>query len=215
VIRVDGVTRAFGGGEHVAVEDVTFAVEPGEVVGLLGPNGAGKTTTIRLVLGLLRLHAGSVSITSPLGYLPEHLQPHEGLTPRSYLRFACRTRRLPTALVDDALVDAGVGDLADRPIGRLSKGQRQRVALAQAVLGEPRSIVLDEPTASLDPGQRVEVRSLVRRRAAAGAAVLLSTHLLAEAAAVCDRVVVLAGGRVVAVERPGPDLEQRFLSLTA
>ena len=126
----------------------------------------------------------------------------------------CRLRRIPAGAIPGALRDAGIEDLARRPIGRLSKGQRQRVGLAQAVVGDPRSLVLDEPTASLDPKQVVEVRRLVRQRAAAGAAVLVSTHLLAEAAAMCDRVVVLSAGRVVAVEAPGPDLEQRFLHLT-
>lgn len=209
-IRVDGVARSFGG--HDAVRDVTFSVEAGEVVGLLGPNGAGKTTTILLLLGLLRPQAGSVSVTRPLGYLPEQLLPPEGLTVRGYLRFLARTRRVEG--IDAAMDAAGVADLARRPIGRLSKGQRQRVGLAQAVLGAPRSLVLDEPTASLDPKQVVEVRSLVRRLAGDGCAVLVSTHVLAEAAATCDRVVVLNGGRVVAVEAPGADLEARFLSLT-
>jgi len=212
VIRVDGIVRSFGG--HVAVSDVTFDVAPGEVVGLLGPNGSGKSTTIRVLLGLLRPSAGSVSVTRPIGYLPEALQPYDGLTVRGYLRFACATRRLDRSLIAGAMVDAGVADLERRPIARLSKGQRQRVALAQAVLGAPATLVLDEPTASLDPAQVVEVRALVRRRAAEGTAVLVSTHLLAEAASMCDRVVVLSAGRVVAVEPPGPDLEQRFLQLT-
>jgi ABC-2 type transport system ATP-binding protein len=212
VILAEGLTRSFGG--HDAVEDVTFTVEPGEVVGLLGPNGAGKTTTIRLLLGLLRPHRGKAEIGRPLGYLPEQLQPYDGLSVRGYLRFACRTRRIDLAAIDGAMTDAGVSDLQRRPIGRLSKGQRQRVALAQAVLGAPESIVLDEPTASLDPQQVVDVRTLIRGRADDGAAVLVSTHLLAEAAAVCDRVVVLSGGRVVAIEPPGDDLEQRFLRLT-
>jgi len=212
VIVVDGVARSFGG--HPAVDDVTFDVKPGEVVGLLGPNGAGKTTTIRIALGLLRPNAGRVEVTRPLGYLPENLQPHEGLSVRGYLRFMCRTRELD-ASIDDAMTDAGVADLARRPIGRLSKGQRQRVSLAQAVLGSPETLVLDEPTASLDPKQVVEVRQLVHRRAEAGAAVLLSTHLLGEAASMCDRVVVMNAGRVVAIEVPGPDLEQRFLRLTS
>jgi ABC-2 type transport system ATP-binding protein len=213
VIRVDGVARSFGG--HTVVDGVSFSVESREVVGLLGPNGAGKTTTMRVLLGLLRPTAGAVDVTRPVGYLPEHLQPYDGLTVRGYLRFACATRRLPRTCIEAALEDAGAADLAHRPIGRLSKGQRQRVALAQAVLGEPATLVLDEPTASLDPSQRIDVRSLVRRRADAGAAVLVSTHLLPEAAAMCDRVVVLSAGRVVAVEPPGPDLEQRFLHLTA
>jgi len=212
VIVADGLARSFGG--HEAVTDVSFAVEPGEVVGLLGPNGAGKTTTIRMLLGVLRAQRGTSTVTRPLGYLPEQLLPYDGLTVRSYLRFACRTRRIDTGAIDTALNDAGVDDLERRPIGRLSKGQRQRVALAQALLGEPRTIVLDEPTASLDPRQVKDVRRVIRQRAGDGAAVLVSTHLLAEAKAVCDRVVVLSAGHVVAIEPPGDDLEQRFLNLT-
>ena len=212
MIVADGLARSFGG--HEAVTDVSFAVKPGEVVGLLGPNGAGKTTTIRMLLGVLRAQRGTSRVTRPLGYLPEQLLPYDGLTVRSYLRFACRTRRIDTGAIDTALNDAGVDDLERRPIGRLSKGQRQRVALAQALLGEPRTIVLDEPTASLDPRQVKDVRRVIRQRAGDGAAVLVSTHLLAEAKAVCDRVVVLSAGHVVAIEPPGDDLEQRFLNLT-
>ena len=212
MIVADGLARSFGG--HEAVTDVSFAVKPGEVVGLLGPNGAGKTTTIRMLLGVLRAQRGTSRVTRPLGYLPEQLLPYDGLTVRSYLRFACRTRRIDTGAIDTALNDAGVDDLERRPIGRLSKGQRQRVALAQALLGEPRTIVLDEPTASLDPRQVKDVRRVIRQRAGDGAAVLVSTHLLAEAKAVCDRVVVLSAGHVVAIEAPGDDLEQRFLNLT-
>ena len=212
MIQADGLARSFGG--HEVVRDCSFDVASGEVVGLLGPNGAGKTTTIRMLLGLLRPHRGRVELTRPLGYLPEHLQPYDGLTVRSYLRFCTRTRKLDDHEIGRAMTAAGVLDLERRPIGRLSKGQRQRVGLAQAVLGEPRSLVLDEPTASLDPQQVMEVRGLVRRLADGGAAVLISTHLLAEAAAVCDRVVVLSAGSVVAIEPPGDDLEQRFLRLT-
>ena len=212
MIVADGLARSFGG--HEAVTDVSFAVKPGEVVGLLGPNGAGKTTTIRMLLGVLRAQRGTSRVTRPLGYLPEQLLPYDGLTVRSYLRFACRTRRIDTGAIDTALNDAGVDDVERRPIGRLSKGQRQRVALAQALLGEPRTIVLDEPTASLDPRQVKDVRRVIRQRAGDGAAVLVSTHLLAEAKAVCDRVVVLSAGHVVAIEAPGDDLEQRFLNLT-
>jgi ABC-2 type transport system ATP-binding protein len=168
-----------------------------------------------MLLGLLRPHRGSVELSRPLGYLPEQLLPHDGLSVRGYLRFCARTRRLSREVIAPAMRDAGVADLERRPIGRLSKGQRQRVGIAQALLGSPRSLVLDEPTASLDPKQVTEVRRLVRAAADGGAAVLVSTHLLAEAAAVCDRVVVLSAGTVVAVETPGPDLEQRFLRLTS
>lgn len=212
MIVADGLCRSFGGTE--VVSDVSFEVSGGEIVGLLGPNGAGKTTIIRMLAGLLRAQRGRATTTRPLGYLPEQLQPYEALSVRGYLRFACRTRRIGASAIERAMIDAGVTDLSCRPIGRLSKGQRQRVALAQAVLGEPQSVVLDEPTASLDPQQVTEVRGLLRRLADRSAAVLVSTHLLSQAAAVCDRVVVLSAGRVVAVEAPGPDLEKRFLALT-
>jgi ABC-type multidrug transport system ATPase subunit len=124
-------------------------------------------------------------------------------------------KRLAPEDVEPAMAAAGVADLAGRPVGRLSKGQRQRVGLAQTVLGRPGAYVLDEPTQGLDPGQVVDARALVRSLAAAGAAVLLSTHLLAEAAAVSDRVIVIVRGEVVAEERPGTaaDLERRFLEL--
>jgi ABC-2 type transport system ATP-binding protein len=216
VVETRGLRKVFRDRGHrvVAVDGLDLAVERGGVHGFLGPNGSGKTTTIRMLLGLLRPHAGRVELTRPLGYLPEQLQPYDGLTVRGYLRFACRTRRVAIDEIAAAMDVAGVTDLVDRPIGRLSKGQRQRVGLAQAVLGSPRSLVLDEPTASLDPKQVQDVRAVIRRFAAQGSAVLLSTHLLPEAAAVCDRVVVLSAARIVAVEAPGPDLEQRFLQLT-
>ena len=197
------------------MQDVTFTVASGEVVGLLGPNGAGKTTTMRLLLGLLRPSAGTARVDGRVGYLPEAFTAYEALSVRAYLRFCCRMKRLDVAAVDPALRAVGVEDLADRPFGRLSKGQKQRVGLAQAVLGQPPALILDEPTIGLDPQQVVDARALVRRSADAGAAVIVSTHLLAEVAAVCDRVVVLARGRVVAVEEPGEagELEARFLQL--
>ena len=215
MIEARALERSFGG--HRAVRDVSFRVEPGEVVGFLGPNGAGKTTTMRLLLGLLQPDAGSAVIDGNAGYLPERFAAYDQLSVTGYLEFMARMKRIE---VDDVarVVDATeVGDFARRPVGRLSKGQRQRVGIAQALLGSPPNYVLDEPTQGLDPRQVVDTRGLIRQLASARAAVLVSTHLLAEAAAMCDRVVVIAAGRVVAEERPGeaPDLEARFLRLVA
>jgi len=215
VIEARALTRRFGG--RAVVRDVSFRVEPGEVVGFLGPNGAGKTTTMRMLLGLLRPDAGDVAVDGPVGFLPEVFAGYDALSVRGYLGFMARMKRATAdGDVDRVATAAGVDDLLGRPIGRLSKGQRQRVGLAQALLGRPPSYVLDEPTQGLDPKQVVEMRDVIRSLAKAdGAAVLLSTHLLAEAATVCDRVVVIAKGRVRAEERPGaaPDLEARFLRI--
>ncbi|HMC52383.1 MAG TPA: ATP-binding cassette domain-containing protein [Acidimicrobiales bacterium] len=213
MIEADRLSRHFGGRE--AVRDITFSVAPGEVVAFLGPNGAGKTTTIRLLLGLLRPTAGRATVTRPVGYLPELFAGYDALAVGSYLAFVARMKGVARGSTEPALDAAGAAGLAGRPFGRLSKGQRQRVGLAQALLGDPPSYVLDEPTQGLDPAQVVDARALVRSLASKGAAVLLSTHLLAEAAAVADRVVVVVRGRVVAEERPGDagDLERRFLEL--
>jgi ABC-2 type transport system ATP-binding protein len=214
VIEARQLTRRFGGRE--VVRAVSFRVEPGEVVGFLGPNGAGKTTTMRMLLGLLRPVGGEAAIDGPVGFLPEVFAAYEAMSVRSYLVFMARMKAVGEADVDRVLGAADLADLGGRPFGRLSKGQRQRVGMAQALLGSPAAYVLDEPTQGLDPKQVVDARRLIRSLADKdGAAVLLSTHLLAEAAAVCDRVVVIAKGKVMAEERPGaaPDLEERFLRL--
>jgi ABC-2 type transport system ATP-binding protein len=214
-LDVADLRRSFGG--RAAVDGVSFRVSEGEVVGLLGPNGAGKTTTMRCLPGLLRPSSGSVSRPERVGYLPEAFAAHEPLTVDRYLRYVAAMKQVDRGDVARCLSAAGASELARRPFGRLSKGQRQRVGAAQALLGSPPAYVLDEPTIGLDPAQVVDVRALVRRLADEGAAVLLSTHLLAEAAQLCDRVVVVVRGRVVADERPGEaaDLEDRFLRAVA
>ena len=213
MLRADKLTRSFGG--RAAVSNVSFEVAPGEVVGFLGPNGAGKTTTIRMLVGLLSPDSGVAHAPAQLGFLPEVFAPYDALSARRYLRFICAVKGASPAEADRCLAAAGAADLAGRPIGRLSKGQKQRVGLAQALVGGPSAYVLDEPMQGFDPAQAVEARATVRRLASEGAAVLVSTHLLAEAAAMCDRVVVIVRGRVVAEERPGEvaDLEARFLRL--
>jgi ABC-2 type transport system ATP-binding protein len=213
MITADGLTRSFA--DRVVVDEVSFEVQPGEVVGFLGPNGAGKTTTLRMLLGLLRPSSGEARLTRPVGHLPESYRGYDALSVEDQLRFWCRVQGLDEEAVPPALAATGLTELIRRPLGRLSKGQHQRVGLAQAVLGWPPSLILDEPTIGLDPSQLVDARNLVREAAERGAAVLLSTHLLAEAAAVCDRIVVIVGGCIVAEEVPGSsqELEDRFLRL--
>ncbi len=210
MIEARGLTKGFGG--RLAVDDVSLRVTPGEIVGFLGPNGAGKTTTMRMLLGTLRPDAGEVSLERPVGYLPETFAAYDALSVRSYLEFVGRLKGAHD--VPEAMERAGVSSYASRPFGRLSKGQRQRVGMAQALLGSPRTYILDEPTIGLDPKQIADTRRVIRNLRE-GAAVLLSTHLLAEAAELCDRVVVIVRGRVVAEERPdgASDLEERFLRL--
>jgi len=190
-------------------------VPRGEVVGFLGPNGAGKTTTMRMLVGMLRPDSGKAHAPEKLGFLPEVFAGYDALTARGYLRFMATMKGAGRAEVERCLTSTGAADLGSRPLGRLSKGQRQRIGLAQALLGSPPAYVLDEPMQGFDPAQAVEARQLVKGLAADGAAVLVSTHLLAEAAAMCDRVVVIVRGKVVAEERPGDvaDLEARFLRL--
>ena len=215
MIEAVGLSKRFGG-RAPAVDSVSLRVEPGEVVGFLGPNGAGKTTTLRMLLGLLAPSDGSATIGGAVGYLPEVFSAYPELSVRRYLKFMCRMKRVDRADIDRVLDAAGIADLSPRFVGRLSKGQRQRLGIAQALLGRPPAYVLDEPTAGLDPRQVVDARALIRRLATKDdAAVLVSTHVLPEAAAMCDRVIVLARGKVVAEERPGDaaDLEERFLRL--
>ncbi len=213
MIEASGLTKRFGG--RTAISDVSLRVEPGEVVGFLGPNGAGKTTTMRILLGTLRPDEGTVDVQGPVGYVPEVFSAYDVLSVRSYLEFIARLKKVRDAdALDDAMARSGVADLASRPVQRLSKGQRQRVGLAQALLGSPPNYILDEPTIGLDPKQIVETRRVIRDLRSS-AAVLLSTHLLAEAAEICDRVVVIVRGRIVAEERPSDamNLEERFLRL--
>ena len=220
MIEAVGLTKSFGG--RVAVDEVSFAVGPGEVVGFLGPNGAGKTTTIRLLLGLLRPKNGRAVRPDRVGYLPEHVVPYEQLSASRYVRFLGGMKGLgkgeAAAEAARCLAATGMSELGGRPTGKLSRGQRQRLGLAAALVGHPPAYILDEPTAGLDPQQIVEARAVVRALAVdEGAAVLMSTHLLAEASAMCDRVVVISEGRVLADRstRDIGELEPWFLGLVA
>ena len=194
------------------MDDVSFSVPRGEVAALLGPNGSGKSTVMRMLTGYFSPTAGRVLVGGidvgerpvaarrEVGYLPEQVTLYPDLTVRRYLAFVAQVKGLGgrTALraVEEVTERCGLTEVAQRFAGTLSKGYRQRVGLAQALIGDPSVLVLDEPTVGLDPVQTVEMRGLLR--ALAGRTVLLSTHILSEAAAICSRIVILARGRIVA-----------------
>jgi ABC-2 type transport system ATP-binding protein len=222
VISVQHLTKRFGA--HVAVADLSFEVAAGEVLGFLGPNGAGKTTTMRMVTGYTPPSRGRVVIDGfellsrpidakrRLGYLPENPPVYPEMTVRQYLDFVAEIKDVPRrtrrAGVDRAIDRANIREVANKRIGALSKGFKQRVGLAQAIVHEPPVLILDEPTSSLDPKQRVEVRELIARLRGEHT-VILSTHILPEVGQVTDRVVIINRGRMMAVDTPD-NLSQRL-----
>jgi ABC-2 type transport system ATP-binding protein len=237
VIRVRDIQRSFG--RVRAVRGISFAVDAGEVVGLVGPNGAGKTTTLRILTGFLDPDAGSAEIAghdvvrdrdaarAALGYMAESVPLYPEMRVRDYLAFRARIKRVPRrrlrARVDAALEHARVADHARVVIGTLSRGYRQRVGLADALVADPPVLILDEPTAGLDPMQVRELRALVAELSRERA-VLFSSHVLAEVESMASRLVVVARGRVVASGRPaevreragvgdGATLEDAFVAL--
>ncbi|HWP67488.1 MAG TPA: ABC transporter ATP-binding protein [Candidatus Limnocylindria bacterium] len=214
LIAVEQLTKFYGATR--AVSDVSFGVGRGEVAALLGPNGSGKSTLMRCLIGFFSPTSGRVLLDgrdvtmhpvrerSRIGYLPEQVMLYPELTVRRYLRFVAGAKGLSgtaaRAAVEHVIEACGLGPMASRFAGTLSKGYRQRVGLAQALLGDPDVLVLDEPTVGLDPMQTVEMRALLK--SLARCTVLLSTHLLAEASQLCRRVIVLKEGRLVADDTP-------------
>lgn len=194
-----------------ALRDVTFSVEAGEVIGLLGPNGAGKTTLMKILTGFLQPDSGTArvdgldvlencrEIQEMIGYLPENAPLYPELTVQSYLAMMADLRSIPASMkktrLTEAIVSVGLESRLTRPIGTLSKGYRQRVGLAQAILHRPRLLILDEPTNGLDPTQIVEVRNLIKTLAREST-VLISTHILSEVEATCDRAIIIINGEV-------------------
>jgi len=229
VIEVRGLTKRFG--PVLAVDRLSFAVEPGEVVGFLGPNGAGKTTTLRMLLGLVRPDAGTATINgSSYVDLPEPLHQvgavleassfHPGRTARNHLRLQALAGQADPSRIDDVLELTGLTDAADRRVGGFSLGMRQRLGLATALLTDPELLILDEPANGLDPEGVRWLRDLLRGMAAEGATVLVSSHILAEVAHTVDSVVILDRGRLVAqsaladLTAGEQNLEEAFLKLT-
>jgi len=213
MIVAEHLTKRFG--PVTAIDDVSFEVRRGEIVGFLGPNGAGKTTTMRILAGVFpptsgrAILAGYDVIADPLrarrmvGYFPERVSLYLDLTVREYLRYVAHMKDVPAAQQNAAIAEAvhacGIEDVSHRLIGTLSKGYRQRVGIAQAILGSPRVLILDEPTAGLDPEQVAEIRSLIRQLRG-DRTVILSTHVLPEVEATCERVIIINRGRILAVD---------------
>jgi ABC-2 type transport system ATP-binding protein len=215
VIEVQHLTKRYGG--FTAVEDVSFTVPRGEILGFLGPNGAGKTTTMRVLTGYMPPSEGRVVVAGydvldqPIeakrrtGYLPETPPLYPEMTVRDYLDFCARIKGVPRSeratRVARTMERTRVADMANRHCGKLSKGYRQRVGLAQALLNNPDVLILDEPTAGLDPKQIIETRRLITELAG-DHTIILSTHILPEVSQTCQRVVIINRGRVVAVDTP-------------
>lgn len=215
MIEVENVSKFYG--DFIAVENVSFFIDRGEVVGFLGPNGAGKTTTMRIITGFMPASEGTVRVAgydvlrnsiearSQIGYLPETVPLYTDMTVRSYLDFMGAIRQMNAAYrktrSDYVIERLQLNDYTNTLIGRLSKGFRQRVGIAQAMIHEPQVLVLDEPTIGIDPVQVVETRELIKGLGT-DHTVILSTHILPEVSMVCDRVVVINEGRIVAVDTP-------------
>ncbi|MDP2308369.1 MAG: ATP-binding cassette domain-containing protein [Pseudomonadota bacterium] len=210
MIEVQGLTKRYG--ETVAIDDVSFQVARGEVVGFLGPNGAGKSTTMRIIAGSLGASAGTArvggfdvaddprGVQAILGYAPEVPPVYTNMSVRDYVTFAATLKGVDdvSAATKKALGRVGLDKVAHRLIEHLSKGYRQRVGLAQALVHDPKVLVLDEPTSGLDPAQRVEIRNLLAELAGGDRTVVLSTHVLGEIEAICSRVIIINKGRIVA-----------------
>ena len=215
LIEVEHVSKFFG--DFIAIEDVSFVAERGEILGFLGPNGAGKTTTMRIITGFTPPSEGTVRVAGHdvlqdslearrnIGYLPETVPLYTDMTVRDYLDFMGSLRQMTPAerksRADYVIERLAIGDYVNTFIGRLSKGFRQRVGLAQAILHEPTVLILDEPTIGIDPVQVVETRELIRGLGQ-DHTIVLSTHILPEVSTMCERVVVINEGRVVAVDKP-------------
>jgi ABC-2 type transport system ATP-binding protein len=213
MIRVSGLSKDYG--VRRAIDTLTFEAEQGEILGFLGPNGAGKTTTMRILTGYMPPTEGeatvagydvvaeSIEVRRRVGYLPETVPLYNEMTVFDYLKFMADLRHLPNGddRVDETLEMVGLEDRAEGYIGNLSKGMRQRVGLAQALLHRPEVLILDEPTIGLDPGQVVDVRNVIRE-IGKERTVLLSTHILSEAQQLCDRVLIINKGKIVAEDTP-------------
>ncbi len=214
-IELRSVSKRYG--PKTIIHDVSFSVEHGEIVGFLGPNGAGKTTTMRMIAGFTTPSAGTIKVAGhdmvnanehaaeKIGYLPEHPPLYDTLDVEQYLRFVAKVKGVPARSMADNLdrviTACRLEAVVRREIYKLSKGYRQRTGLAQALLGSPEVLLLDEPTAGLDPGQIQETREVIRSFGEKNA-VLISTHILPEVTLICNRVAIINNGRLLAIDSP-------------
>ena len=221
MIEIDNLVKK--NGEHVAVDHLSLTVEPGKIYGFLGPNGAGKSTTMNIITGYLGATSGTVTINGHdifkepeeakkcVGYLPEIPPLYADMTVLEYLNFVAELKKLQKSLrkryVEEAMETTGILDVKNRMIRNLSKGYRQRVGFAQAILGYPEIIILDEPTVGLDPKQIIEIRDLIKKLGEKHT-VILSSHILTEISAVCDHVFIISKGKLVASDSTENLLDQ-------
>lgn len=215
MIEVKNLVKKYG--EHVAVNDLSFKIEKGKIYGFLGPNGAGKSTTMNIITGYLAPTSGEVIVNGHniydepeeakkcIGYLPEIPPVYLEMTPKEYLEFSADLKGIKKAdkqkMIDEVVELAGIKDVYNRLIKNLSKGYRQRVGVAQAILGYPEIIILDEPTVGLDPKQIMDMRDLIRGLSKKHT-VILSTHIMQEVSALCDEVLIIAHGELIAKDTP-------------
>ena len=224
MICVEHLTKYYG--RHLAVDDISFEISEGHVYGFLGPNGAGKSTTMNIITGCLSASSGKVLIDGHdifeepnkakrcIGYLPEHPPLYMNESPMEYLRFVGEAKGLRgaelSAQIDEVIEKTGIGNVKNRRIATLSKGYKQRVGIAQALLGNPKVIILDEPTVGLDPIQIIEIRDLITELGKTHT-VIFSSHILSEVQAICDRILMIAKGKLVAFGSP-EELQKQLLS---
>ena len=224
MIEISHLTKRYG--EHLAVSDLSFTVDSGQIYGFLGPNGAGKSTTMNIMTGCLSATEGSVRIDGHdifeepnqakklIGYLPEQPPLYMNETPEEYLRFVGEAKGLRGVelerQIDEVISQTGIKEVAHRRISALSKGYKQRVGIAQALLGNPKVIILDEPTVGLDPIQIIEIRDLIKELGQTHT-VIFSSHILSEVQTICDQIIMIAKGKLVAFDTP-ENLEKHLLS---
>ncbi|AEF16553.1 MULTISPECIES: ABC transporter ATP-binding protein [Thermoanaerobacterium] len=213
MIEVNNVTKVYG--NRKAVDNISFSVDSGEIVGFLGPNGAGKSSTMKMITGFMPPTSGTIKIAGydiiedsikakkHIGYLPEVPPLYLDMTVEAYLAFVCELKEVPNnkkkATVDKVIGEVGLADVRKRIIKNLSKGYKQRVGLAQAIVGDPDVLVLDEPTVGLDPKQIKEIRDIIKELGKKHT-IILSTHILPEVSMICDRVIIINKGKIVAVD---------------